>query len=57
MTAFAPLIPALVSTIACGIGGYFLGHAASKTMENKSKVLLFLNNKGILTPHINLLSK
>ena len=38
MTAFAPLMPALVSTIACGIGGYFLGHAASKTMENKSNV-------------------
>ena len=36
MTAFAPLMPALVSTIACGIGGYFLGHAAAKTMENKS---------------------
>ena len=36
MTAFAPLMPALVSTIACGIGGYFLGHADSKTMENKS---------------------
>ena len=41
MTAFAPLMPALVSTIACGIGGYFLGHAAAKTMENKSKVPIF----------------
>jgi hypothetical protein len=40
MTAFAPLMPFLVSTIACGVGGYFLGLAASKTMNNKQNILI-----------------
>jgi hypothetical protein len=40
MTAFAPLMPFLVSTISCGVGGYFLGLAASKTMNNKQNILI-----------------
>ena len=35
VSIFAPLMPALVMTIASGIGGYFLGLAASKAKKNK----------------------